>query len=240
MKPQSSFNKLMFIPLVLFLLLVVAFLIQLTRNANGEDPTMLESALIGKPVPAFKLESLEQPGKTFDQAVLRDGKPILLNVWATWCPTCRAEHEYLNKLAAQGIRVVGLNYKDDRSKAVQWLNSLGNPYFLSLYDGDGMLGLDLGVYGAPETFLIDGQGVIRYRHAGDLNDRVWQQEILPLYKKVPGGAHEVTQSATGSDIELGSIGDHRYLSLQFGRTRAAIPCTDRATALPKMPEQQYC
>lgn len=144
MKPQSSFNKLMFIPLVLFLLLVVAFLIQLTRNANGEDPTMLESALIGKPVPAFKLESLEQPGKTFDQAVLRDGKPILLNVWATWCPTCRAEHEYLNKLAAQGIRVVGLNYKDDRSKAVQWLNSLGNPYFLSLYDGDGMLGLDLG------------------------------------------------------------------------------------------------
>ncbi|AYD44714.1 DsbE family thiol:disulfide interchange protein [Yersinia rochesterensis] len=188
MKSQFSFNKLMFIPLVLFLLLVVAFLVQLTRNANGDDPTMLESALIGKPVPTFKLESLEQPGKTFDQSVLHDGKPMLLNVWATWCPTCRAEHEYLNKLAAQGIRVVGLNYKDDRAKAVQWLNSLGNPYALSLYDGDGMLGLDLGVYGAPETFLIDGQGIIRYRHAGDLNDRIWQQEILPLYKKYQGGA----------------------------------------------------
>ncbi|NGH43123.1 DsbE family thiol:disulfide interchange protein, partial [Escherichia coli] len=113
---------------------------------------------------------------------------ILLNVWATWCPTCRAEHQYLNTLAARGVRVVGLKYKDDRAKAVTWLNSLGNPYALSLYDGDGMLGLDLGVYGAPETFLIDGQGIIRYRHAGDMNERVWQQEVLPLYKKYGGEA----------------------------------------------------
>ncbi len=121
-------RKLLFIPLVLFLLLVAALMVQLTRNAGGEDPTMLESALIGKPVPTFRLESLDQPGKTYDQAVLRDGKPILLNVWATWCPTCRAEHQYLNTLAARGVRVVGLNYKDDRAKAVTWLNSLGNPY----------------------------------------------------------------------------------------------------------------
>ncbi|HEO9031851.1 MULTISPECIES: DsbE family thiol:disulfide interchange protein [Serratia] len=181
-------RKLLFIPLVLFLLLVAALMVQLTRNAGGEDPTMLESALIGKPVPTFRLESLDQPGKTYDQAVLHDGKPILLNVWATWCPTCRAEHQYLNTLAARGVRVVGLNYKDDRAKAVTWLNSLGNPYALSLYDGDGMLGLDLGVYGAPETFLIDGQGIIRYRHAGDMNERVWQQEVLPLYKKYGGEA----------------------------------------------------
>lgn len=179
-------RKLLFIPLVLFMLLVLAFVIQLQRNAGGEDPTMLESALIGKRVPEFKLESLDQPGKTFDQGVLHDGKPMLLNVWATWCPTCYAEHQYLNKLAAKGIRVVGLNYKDDRQKAVKWLNDLGNPYALSLYDGDGMLGLDLGVYGAPETFLIDGNGIIRYRHAGDLNDRVWQQEIEPLYRQYEG------------------------------------------------------
>lgn len=239
MKPQSSFNKLMFIPLVLFLLLVVAFLIQLTRNANGEDPTMLESALIGKPVPAFKLESLEQPGKTFDQAVLRDGKPILLNVWATWCPTCRAEHEYLNKLAAQGIRVVGLNYKDDRSKAVQWLNSLGNLIFSVCmmvmecwawiwgYTAHQKRSLSM-VKGLSVTAML----VILMIGSGSRKS----------YRciKSTRGAHEVTQSATGSDIELGSIGDHRYLSLQFGRTRAAIPCTDRATALPKMPEQQYC
>ncbi|STI47520.1 thiol:disulfide interchange protein (cytochrome C-type biogenesis protein) [Escherichia coli] len=108
---------------------------------------------------------------------------MLLNVWATWCPTCRAEHQYLNQLSAQGIRVVGMNYKDDRQKAIRWLKELGNPYALSLFDGDGMLGLDLGVYGAPETFLIDGNGIIRYRHAGDLNPRVWEEEIKPLWEK---------------------------------------------------------
>ncbi len=176
-------KKILYIPLILFLLLAAALLWQLTRNANGDDPTRLESALVGKPVPVFKLESLDQPGKTFDQSVLTDGKPLLLNVWATWCPTCRAEHQYLNTLATKGVRVVGLNYKDDRQKAINWLNTLGNPYALSLYDGDGMLGLDLGVYGAPETFLIDGHGIIRYRHAGDLNDRVWNDEVKPLWQK---------------------------------------------------------
>lgn len=176
-------RKVLFIPLGLFLLLAAALLWQLARNAQGDSPTLLESALIGKLVPVFRLESLENPGTTYDQAVLTDGKPLLLNVWATWCPTCRAEHQYLNTLKAQGIRVVGMNYKDDRNKAINWLNELGNPYALSLFDGNGMLGLDLGVYGAPETFLIDGKGIIRYRHAGDLNDRVWQQEIQPLWEK---------------------------------------------------------
>ncbi|WP_017345381.1 DsbE family thiol:disulfide interchange protein [Pantoea sp. A4] len=176
-------KKILFIPLVLFLLLAAALLWQLQRNAGGDDPTLLESAMIGKPVPVFKLESLFQPGKIYDQKALVDGKPILLNVWATWCPTCRAEHQYLNTLAEQGVRVVGLNYKDDRTKAVNWLNSLGNPYALSLYDGNGMLGLDLGVYGAPETFLIDGKGIIRYRHAGDMNAQVWEKEVKPLWQK---------------------------------------------------------
>ncbi len=176
-------KKILYIPLILFLLLAAALLWQLARNANGDDPTRLESALVGKPVPVFKLESLNQPGKTYDQSVLTEGKPLLLNVWATWCPTCRAEHQYLNALATQGVRVVGLNYKDDRQKAIEWLNTLGDPYALSLYDGDGMLGLDLGVYGAPETFLIDGHGIIRYRHAGDLNDRVWNAEVKALWQK---------------------------------------------------------
>ena len=176
-------KNVLYIPLILFLLLAVVLMWQLLRNASGDDPTLLESALIGKPVPLFKLESLDNPDKTYDQAVLADGQPLLLNVWATWCPTCRAEHQYLNLLAQQGVRVIGLNYKDERAKAMAWLNTLGNPYALSLYDGSGMLGLDLGVYGAPETFLIDGHGIIRYRHAGDLNAQVWRQEVAPLWQK---------------------------------------------------------
>lgn len=151
-------RNVLLLPLLIFLLIAAALLWQLARNAQGDDPAALESALT-------------------------QGKPVLLNVWATWCPTCRAEHQYLNRLAAQGIRVVGLNYKDDRAKAVAWLHTLGNPYALSLSDSDGMLGLDLGVYGAPETFLIDGKGIIRYRHAGDLNARVWESEMKPLWDK---------------------------------------------------------
>lgn len=175
-------RKALFLPLVLFLALAAALLWQLMRNADGDDPTTLESALIGKPVPAFRLESLNDTGKIYDRSVLISGKPLLLNVWATWCPTCRAEHQFLNQLSAQGVRVVGMNYKDDRQKAVDWLNHLGNPYSLSLFDGNGMLGLDLGVYGAPETFLIDGQGVIRWRHAGALDARVWREQLAPLWQ----------------------------------------------------------
>ena len=170
-------RKVLLIPLIIFLAIAAALLWQLARNAEGDDPTTLESALIGKPVPKFRLESLDNPGQFYQADVLTQGKPVLLNVWATWCPTCRAEHQYLNQLSAQGIRVVGMNYKDDRQKAICWLKELGNPYALSLFDGDGMLGLDLGVYGAPETFLIDGNGIIRYRHAGDLNHRVCEEEI---------------------------------------------------------------
>ncbi|EHX1147051.1 thiol:disulfide interchange protein DsbE [Escherichia coli] len=176
-------RKVLLIPLIIFLAIAAALLWQLARNAEGDDPTNLESELIGKPVPKFRLESLDNPGQFYQADVLTQGKPVLLNVWATWCPTCRAEHQYLNQLSAQGIRVVGMNYKDDRQKAISWLKELGNPYALSLFDGDGMLGLDLGVYGAPETFLIDGNGIIRYRHAGDLNPRVWEEEIKPLWEK---------------------------------------------------------
>lgn len=147
-------RKVLLIPLIIFLAIAAALLWQLARNAEGDDPTNLESALIGKPVPKFRLESLDNPGQFYQADVLTQGKPVLLNVWATWCPTCRAEHQYLNQLSAQGIRVVGMNYKDDRQKAISWLKELGNPYALSLFDGDGMLGLDLGVYGAPETSLL--------------------------------------------------------------------------------------
>ncbi|MCV3254664.1 DsbE family thiol:disulfide interchange protein, partial [Escherichia albertii] len=107
-------RKVLLLPLIIFLAIAAALLWQLARNAEGDDPTNLESALIGKSVPKFRLESLDNPGQFYQADVLTQGKPVLLNVWATWCPTCRAEHQYLNQLSAQGIRVVGMNYKDDR------------------------------------------------------------------------------------------------------------------------------
>lgn len=176
-------KKLLFIPLLGFLLLCIAFVVQLSRNSAGDDPTKLESVLIGKPVPEFHLEDLITQGKLYDQNIFR-GEPLLLNVWATWCPTCYAEHQYLNQLSLQGVKIIGLNYKDQRDKAVNWLSSLGNPYRINLFDGDGMLGLDLGVYGAPETFLIDAKGQIRYRHVGDVNDQNWQQILAPIYEQM--------------------------------------------------------
>ncbi|TQQ51770.1 DsbE family thiol:disulfide interchange protein [Vibrio cholerae] len=176
-------KKILFIPLVAFLLLAGVFATQLMKNSAGDDPTKLESVLVGKTVPEFRLEDLAEPGKLYDQSIFK-GEPLLLNVWATWCPTCYAEHQYLNELAKQGVKIIGLNYKDQRDKAAQWLNDLGNPYLISLFDGNGMLGLDLGVYGAPETFLIDANGVIRYRHVGDVNSRNWQETLAPLYEKI--------------------------------------------------------
>ncbi|CAH8185344.1 MULTISPECIES: DsbE family thiol:disulfide interchange protein [Vibrio] len=176
-------KKILFIPLLAFLGLVAVFTTQLVKNTEGDDPTKLESVLIGKQVPEFRLEDLAEPGKLYDQSVFK-GEPLLLNVWATWCPTCYAEHQYLNKLASDGVKIIGLNYKDQRDKAVKWLNELGNPYLISLFDGNGMLGLDLGVYGAPETFLIDSDGVIRYRHVGDVNPTNWKDTLQPMYQKL--------------------------------------------------------
>jgi len=176
-------KKILFIPLIAFMVLAGIFATQLMRNQSGDDPTKLESVLIGKPVPKFDLEDLEQPGKLHDQAIFK-GEPLLLNVWATWCPTCYAEHSYLNQLADKGVKIIGLNYKDERNKAVGWLKELGNPYLISLFDGNGMLGLDLGVYGAPETFLIDANGVVRYRHVGDVNPTNWVSTLEPMYNEL--------------------------------------------------------
>ena len=134
------------------------------------DPTKLESVMVGKEVPVFTLQDIYDLNKQHDRSILK-GRPMLLNVWATWCPTCYGEHTYLKQLAGQGIYIVGMNYKDERAKAINWLAELGNPYQINLYDPDGMLGLDLGVYGAPETFFIDSQGIIRYRHVGTSTPR---------------------------------------------------------------------
>lgn len=177
--PNPSRIKL-FIPLVVFVLLALVFLQLEKRMISGDyDPSMLPSALIGKPIPAFMLTTLDNAELAIT-AIDLNNKPALLNVWATWCVSCRVEHAYLNTLATKGISIFGLNYKDDREKANQWLARLGNPYKLNLFDVDGKLGLNMGVYGAPETYVIDANGIVRYRHVGVVDEKVWQTKILPL------------------------------------------------------------
>lgn len=149
----------------------------------GNDPRLLPSALIDQPLPAFKMATLDDPERTVTPQDLKGGV-ALLNVWATWCPTCRAEHEMLRNLARQGVAIYGVNYKDDPDKALNWLLTLGDPYRFNINDQAGQLGIDLGVYGAPETFLLDARGIIRYRHVGALDERVWQQNFLPRIRVI--------------------------------------------------------
>jgi cytochrome c biogenesis protein CcmG/thiol:disulfide interchange protein DsbE len=144
------------------------------------DPAELPSALIGKPFPAFSLAAV-QGDKTLSEAALK-GQPALVNVWATWCVACRVEHPLLNTLAEQGVIIHGINYKDDNAAARKWLKDFHDPYQLNIDDAKGSLGLDLGVYGAPETFLIDHQGIIRHKFVGVIDERVWREQLAPLYQ----------------------------------------------------------
>ncbi|RJG09808.1 DsbE family thiol:disulfide interchange protein [Pseudomonas cavernicola] len=167
---------------VILLLPLAVFLIGAVFLYRGLflDPSELPSALIGKPVPAFSLPAVEGE-KVLTQADLL-GKPALLNVWATWCVACRVEHPVLNKLAQQGVRIYGVNYKDDNAAALKWLKEFHNPYQLNIRDEQGSLGLNLGVYGAPETFLIDSKGTIRHKFVGVIDERVWREQLAPLYQ----------------------------------------------------------
>jgi cytochrome c biogenesis protein CcmG/thiol:disulfide interchange protein DsbE len=169
-------RALMILPLALFLLLLV-FLFKGLYLDNENLP----SVLIGKDFPAFQLASVEEGQADISHEDLK-GQPSLVNVWATWCVACRVEHPVLNKLAEQGVVIHGVNYKDDTEAARKWLLDLHNPYQLNISDPQGRLGLDLGVYGAPETFLVDAEGVIRYKFIGVIDERVWQSELAPRYQ----------------------------------------------------------
>ncbi|WP_148862367.1 DsbE family thiol:disulfide interchange protein [Marinobacter fonticola] len=171
-------RSLLFIPLILAIALGIVLFAGI-----GKDTSTLESALIGKPVPSFELASLEDPNRTYRTDVFEE-KVVLLNVWGTWCPSCRVEHSELVRLATEeGMPIYGLNYKDNRNAALEWLQNLGNPYELSLFDPQGKLGFDLGVYGAPETYIIDAQGIVRYRHVGVVDRKVWTEELEPRIKQ---------------------------------------------------------
>jgi cytochrome c biogenesis protein CcmG/thiol:disulfide interchange protein DsbE len=139
----------------------------------------MPSALLDKPVPTFALATVNDPQKQVTQEDLK-GQVSLLNVWATWCISCRQEHPFLLDIAEKGTPIYGVNYKDDVEMARKWLKDLEDPYEFSIVDADGRLGIDLGVFGAPETYIVDKAGIIRYKHVGVVSDKVWQETLLPI------------------------------------------------------------
>ncbi|HVS20623.1 MAG TPA: DsbE family thiol:disulfide interchange protein [Pyrinomonadaceae bacterium] len=172
-------NRLFLLPLALFIALVAFLLIGLHR-----DPHEVPSPLINKPAPAFQLPQLKAPTKTFSPQEMR-GKVWLLNFWGTWCIACREEHPLLIEYAKSGaIPIYGVDYKDDRATALQLLGELGDPYTLNSFDADGRVSIDYGVYGAPESYLIDRNGVIRFKQIGPITEDVWRDKIVPLAKQL--------------------------------------------------------
>ena len=167
------------IPIALFALLglLLAYGLKL-------DPSKIPSPLVGKPLPAFSLPILDKPETLFANTDLQ-GKVVLINVWASWCVACKQEHPVLMRMASEKrVPIIGLNYKDKRVDALRVLKADGNPYDLSIVDADGRVGIDWGVYGVPETFVIDKQGVIRYKFIGPISTEVWEKTLLPLVQKL--------------------------------------------------------
>lgn len=171
-------NKL---PLILFLVLAGFFAVLLLR---GKDPAEIESALIGKPVPVFDLPAAMNGQKGLSSRDLH-GTPSVVNVFASWCVACQAEQKTLEVIAKQEkVPVYGLNYKDDPKKLALWLKKYGNPYTAIGADKDGLAAIDWGVYGVPETFIIDQNGIIRYKHVGAVTEDVYQKIFKPLLQEL--------------------------------------------------------
>ncbi|KTD82847.1 DsbE family thiol:disulfide interchange protein [Legionella waltersii] len=166
------------VPVLLFLLLCLFLWRGLFLN-----PHYLPSVQLGKQLPLFNLPQLDKPKVTFSNAELSNNV-LLLNVWASWCQACVEEQVLLMQLARQGVPIYGLNYKDDPQQALQWLSQWGNPYRMIGQDKYGKLAIDLGVYGAPETFVIDKKGVIRYRQVGIMTQEIWDKDIRPLMQEL--------------------------------------------------------
>jgi cytochrome c biogenesis protein CcmG/thiol:disulfide interchange protein DsbE len=170
------------LPLGIFLVLLLLLGVGLSL-----DPREVPSPLIGKAAPQFRLPRLHDPGKTFSPQDMA-GKVWVLNVWASWCVACREEHPVLSEFAKSGlVPVFGLNYKDQRADALAWLARFGDPYQVSLADADGRVGIDYGVYGVPETYVIDKQGVIRYKRIGPVTPDVLQKTMIPLIRELDRG-----------------------------------------------------
>lgn len=165
------------LPLAIFVVVVAFLAVGLNLN-----PSEVPSPLVGRAAPEFRLPQLNTPQQAFGPDALK-GEVWLLNVWASWCVSCRDEHPLLLRLS-RDLKIVGLNYKDQRADALAWLKRFGDPYVLSVSDVEGKTGIDYGVYGVPETYVIDRQGVIRYKHIGPITQEAIDKQILPLVKKL--------------------------------------------------------
>ena len=155
--------------------------------SRNPDRDVLPSPLIGKPAPEFALPILHEPTRTVRLADLR-GQPFLLNVWGSWCVECRVEHPVLTRFAeTKRLRVVGYNWKDEPADALRWLEQFGNPFWLVLADVEGRAAIDWGIYGAPETFLVDGEGVIRWKHVGAIDQSIIDHQLIPALEKIEAG-----------------------------------------------------
>ncbi len=175
----------LFIPLLVFVVVAGFFYVMVERIDEGEyNPQALPSALLNKPFPQFALPRVEPPQATLERGDMV-GRIALVNVWATWCPSCHAEHDYLNQLTQEkDIVIYGVNYKDQLPAARRWLREKGNPYRFNVFDAEGKLGLDMGVTGAPETYLIDHRGFVRLRYQGPLNETVWREQFQGLVRQL--------------------------------------------------------
>lgn len=174
------------IPLVVFLILVGL----LALGFGLKDPHLLPSELIDRPFPEISLSELNQKLPQISHEDLK-GEVSLVNVWATWCPACTVEHPQLLEIAAsKAVRLIGVNYKDDQEKARIWLKRRQDPYAFIIVDQDGRLGIDLGVYGAPETFVVDSKGFIQYRHVGAVTREAWEDTLEPLIERLKENEHE--------------------------------------------------
>lgn len=169
------------IPLFVFACLVALFLVGLQH-----DPSIVPSPLINKPLPSFTLPTVRPPEKEIKSSDLH-GEVTLLNVFASWCVSCRYEHPVLMDLAQRKeVRIVGFDYKDTRADAQRWLEERGDPYAMVLFDGDGKVGINLGVYGVPETYILDRNGIIRYKYIGPITRKVLDETIRPIVKRLQG------------------------------------------------------
>ena len=168
-----------FAPLVIFALFFLVLKTGLDDVREGKNVSDLPSPFIGRPAPEFELPSLEDPSRTVSNSDFA-GQPTLLNVWATWCVGCRQEHPFLMELSKSGtIAMYGLNWRDNGPEAVRFLEQLGDPFIASAYDESGRVGIDWGVYGAPETFLIGADGTVLEKHLGPMSWATWQQKFVP-------------------------------------------------------------